>query len=73
MRREAAILCRESPPLRSRERPNLRAGLKHLMVGDIRTRGEFQLTDALQMMIEQGCKFRTAPPSTREIPFTMPG
>ena len=26
-----------------------------------KTRGEFQLTDALQMMIEKGCKFRTAP------------
>ncbi len=39
----------------------LRAALIHLMDNDIRTRGEFQLTDALQMMIEQGCKFRTAP------------
>lgn len=39
----------------------LRAALKHLIDNDIRTRGEFQLTDALQMMIEQGCKFRTAP------------
>lgn len=39
----------------------LRAALKHLMDNDIRTRGEFQLTDALQMMIEQGSKFRTAP------------
>lgn len=39
----------------------LRAALKHLMDNNIRTRGEFQLTDALQMMIEQGCKFRTAP------------
>lgn len=39
----------------------LRATLKHLMDNDIRTRGEFQLTDALQMMIEQGCMFRTAP------------
>ena len=39
----------------------LRAALKHLMDNDIRTRGEFQLTDALQMMIEKGCKFRTAP------------
>ena len=39
----------------------LRAALKHLMDNDIRTRGEFQLTDALQMMIKQGCKFRTAP------------
>lgn len=39
----------------------LKATLKHLMDNDIRTKGEFQLTDALQMMIEQGCKFRTAP------------
>ena len=39
----------------------LRTALKHLMDNNIRTRGEFQLTDALQMMIEQGCKFRTAP------------
>ena len=39
----------------------LRTALKHLMDNDFRTRGEFQLTDALQMMIEQGCKFRTAP------------
>ena len=38
----------------------LRVALKHLMDNDIRTRGEFQLTDALQM-IKQGCKFRTAP------------
>ena len=29
--------------------------LQHLIGNDIRTRGEFQLTDALQMMIEQGC------------------
>lgn len=39
----------------------LKAALKHLMDNDIRTKDEFQLTDALQMMIEQGCKFRTAP------------
>lgn len=39
----------------------LKSALKHLMDNDIRTKGEFQLTDALQMMIEQGCKFRTAP------------
>ena len=39
----------------------LKKALQHLMDNDIRTRGEFQLTDALQMMIEQGCKFRTAP------------
>ena len=41
----------------------LKASLKHLMDNDIRTKGEFQLTDALEMMIEQGCKFRTAPVS----------
>ncbi|OWV04212.1 sugar phosphate nucleotidyltransferase [Fibrobacter sp. UWH1] len=39
----------------------LKTALQHLMDNDIRTKGEFQLTDALQMMIEQGCKFRTAP------------
>lgn len=39
----------------------LKACLKHLMDNDIRTKGEFQLTDALEMMIEQGCNFRTAP------------
>lgn len=40
---------------------SLKESLKYLMENDIRTRGEFQLTDALQMMIEKGCKFRTAP------------
>lgn len=39
----------------------LKKALQHLISNDIRTRGEFQLTDALQMMIEQSCKFRTAP------------
>lgn len=39
----------------------LKESLKYLMDNDIRTRGEFQLTDALEMMIEKGCKFRTAP------------
>ena len=39
----------------------LKAALKHIMDNDIRTKGEFQLTDALEMMIEQGCKFKTAP------------
>lgn len=39
----------------------LKAALKYLMDNDIRTKNEFQLTDALEMMIEQGCKFRTAP------------
>ena len=41
----------------------LKACLKHLMDNNIRTKGEFQLTDALEMMIEQGCKFKTAPVS----------
>ena len=41
----------------------LKASLKYLMDNDIRTKGEFQLTDALEMMIEQGCKFKTAPVS----------
>ena len=40
---------------------DLKASLKYLMDHDIRNRVELQLTDALQMMIEKGCKFRTAP------------
>ncbi|SOD11527.1 glucose-1-phosphate thymidylyltransferase [Fibrobacter sp. UWB16] len=39
----------------------LKKSLQYLMDNGIRTRGEFQLTDALQMMIEQSCKFSTAP------------
>ena len=39
----------------------LKKSLQYLMDNGIRTRGEFQLTDALQMMIEHGCKFRTMP------------
>ncbi|MBO7061405.1 sugar nucleotidyltransferase [Fibrobacter sp.] len=39
----------------------LKASLKYLMDNNIRTKNEFQLTDALEMMIEQGCKFSTAP------------
>ena len=39
----------------------LRKSIRHLVDNDIRTRGEFQLTDALQMMIENGCKFRDVP------------
>ena len=31
----------------------LKASLKHLMDNDIRTKGEFQLTDALEMMIDR--------------------
>ena len=38
----------------------LRASLEKLIREDIRTRNEYQLTDALQMMVESGCKFRTA-------------
>ena len=39
----------------------LKESLKYLMDNDIRTKNEFQLTDALEMMIEKGCRFRTAP------------
>jgi len=37
----------------------LRDSLNRLLREDIRTRGEYQLTDALQSMIEQGCHFST--------------
>jgi len=39
----------------------LKEALNYLMQNDIRTKGEFQLTDALERMIQAGCKFRTAP------------
>ena len=39
----------------------LKEALGYLMQNDIRTKGEFQLTDALERMIQGGCKFRTAP------------
>ena len=39
----------------------LKEALNYLMQNDIRTKGEFQLTDALERMIQGGCKFRTAP------------
>lgn len=39
----------------------LKDALNYLMQNDIRTKGEFQLTDALERMIQHGCKFRTAP------------
>ena len=39
----------------------LKESLKYLMDNDIRTKNEFQLTDALEMMIQKGYKFRTAP------------
>lgn len=38
----------------------LRECLAKMMSGNLRTRGEFQLTDALQMMIELGCRFATS-------------
>jgi glucose-1-phosphate thymidylyltransferase len=41
----------------------LKECLKYLMDNNIRTKNEFQLTDALEMMIEKGCRFRTAPVS----------
>lgn len=37
----------------------LRQSLEHLIQNNIRTRGEYQLTDALQHMIESGSHFRT--------------
>ena len=39
----------------------LKESLKYLMDNNIRTKNEFQLTDALEMMLEKGCSFRTAP------------
>lgn len=39
----------------------LKESLDYLMKNDIRTKGEFQLTDALERMIQLGCKFHTAP------------
>jgi glucose-1-phosphate thymidylyltransferase len=31
--------------------------INHLLDNDIRSKGEYQLTDALQMMVQQGCEF----------------
>lgn len=39
----------------------LKDSLNTLMSEGRRTKGEFQLTDALEMMLEKGCCFRTAP------------
>lgn len=39
----------------------LKESLKYLMDNNIRTKNEFQLTDALEMMIQKGCNFSTAP------------
>jgi len=38
----------------------LKEALNYLMQNDIRTKGEYQLTDALERMIQHGCKFHTA-------------
>ena len=35
--------------------------LTRIVTGDIRTRGEYQLTDALQLMVEDGVPFSTVP------------
>ena len=43
-----------------KEVSRLRKALKFLLDNNIRTRGEFQLTDALQKMVEDGTEFRTA-------------
>lgn len=39
----------------------LKEALDYLMKNNIRTKNEFQLTDALERMIQGGCKFHTAP------------
>ncbi len=44
-----------------REVPALIRATEHLIQNDIRTMGEFQLTDALQYMVEQGTHFHTIP------------
>ena len=44
-----------------RDAPALWAALDRVVGEDIRTRGEYQLTDALQLMIEDGRAFATVP------------
>jgi glucose-1-phosphate thymidylyltransferase len=46
-----------------KEVPTLLRAIEHLMRQDLRTVGEYQLTDALQWMVEQGVRFRTLPVS----------
>lgn len=41
--------------------PALWAALDRVVTEDIRTRGEYQLTDAMQLMVESGTEFVTAP------------
>jgi glucose-1-phosphate thymidylyltransferase len=40
---------------------NLRSALEEIIDKDIKTRGEYQLTDALQLMLEKGEKFTVFP------------
>ncbi len=44
-----------------REVPALLRATEHLIKHEIRTVGEYQLTDALQLMVEQGIHFHTLP------------
>ncbi|MBL7804143.1 MAG: NTP transferase domain-containing protein [Saprospiraceae bacterium] len=46
-----------------REVPALLKAIEYLMTNDTRTVGEYQLTDALQHMVEQGIRFQTVPVS----------
>lgn len=46
-----------------KEVPALLRAIDYLMEADIRTMGEFQLTDALQRMVDQGIVFQTVPVS----------
>lgn len=46
-----------------KEVPALLRAIDYLMENDIRTVGEYQLTDALQYMVEQGVHFQTLPVS----------
>lgn len=46
-----------------REVPALLGAIDHLLQNDVRTVGEFQLTDALQYMLEHGVRFQTIPVS----------
>ncbi len=44
-----------------KEVPALLKAIDHIMQHDLRTVGEYQLTDALQYMVEQGAKMQTLP------------
>jgi glucose-1-phosphate thymidylyltransferase len=46
-----------------KEVPTLLRAIDHLVQQDLRTVGEYQLTDALQWMVEQGVRFQTLPVS----------